>query len=281
MKLQHILAATDFSHRAIRAVSRAAILASEHHATLDLLHVTQTVPIGETAQPPGSRREDLQRQVLEDIHEQMAQQILRLRERWQVEVCFVIILSQVRHNSLPTCPREPGEFPCRPQRPQQCGWTRCRKTLPKGQIATYGLPKISRTFFVCSRAVSPCFPRSHGRFYMAKRQGDVASSFQAVFRAIFCHVIVRPYETKRHTKSVLLHSMAIIIVPMARLCGEMAGSCGEAQEAVPQIATGKPYVEIPRLAAERHADLVVVGAHGEHFFMTYSLAPPRRRCSNV
>ena len=121
MRLQHILAATDFSHRAIRAVSRAAILASEHHATLDLLHVTQTVPIGETAQPPGSGREDIQRQVLEDIHEQMAQQILHLREQWQVE-------------------------------------------------------------------------------------------------------------------------------------------------AVPQIATGKPYVEIPRRAAERNADLVVVGAHGEHFF---------------
>ena len=121
MRLQHLLVATDFSNRAIRAVSRAAILASEHHATLDLLHVTQTVPTGETVQPPGSRREDLQRQVLEDIHEQMAQQILRLRERWQVE-------------------------------------------------------------------------------------------------------------------------------------------------AVPQIATGKPYVEIPHLAAERHADLVVVGAHGESFF---------------
>ena len=35
--------------------------------------------------------------------------------------------------------------------------------------------KISRTFFVHSRVVSACFHRSHGRFYMAKRQGYVAS----------------------------------------------------------------------------------------------------------
>jgi nucleotide-binding universal stress UspA family protein len=37
-------------------------------------------------------------------------------------------------------------------------------------------------------------------------------------------------------------------------------------EAVPQLATGKPYLEIPRLATERQADLMVIGAHGEHFF---------------
>jgi Universal stress protein family len=36
-------------------------------------------------------------------------------------------------------------------------------------------------------------------------------------------------------------------------------------EAAPQLATGKPYFEIPRLAAKRQAELVVVGAHGEHF----------------
>jgi nucleotide-binding universal stress UspA family protein len=121
MALQHILVATDFSNRATRAVSRAAMLASEYRATLDLVYVTPMVPTEEIASPPGGRHEDLQRQVLEDINAQLAQQIQRLRERWQVE-------------------------------------------------------------------------------------------------------------------------------------------------AVPQLATGKPYVEIPRLAAERHADLVVVGAHGERFF---------------
>jgi hypothetical protein len=36
MALHHIIAATDFPHRAVRAVSRAAMLASEHHATLAL-----------------------------------------------------------------------------------------------------------------------------------------------------------------------------------------------------------------------------------------------------
>jgi nucleotide-binding universal stress UspA family protein len=121
MALRHIMAATDFSHRAIRAVSRAAMLASEHQATLDLLHVTRTLPTEEPEPTLGGSREDLQRQLLEDIETQMAQQIQSVHERYQVE-------------------------------------------------------------------------------------------------------------------------------------------------AVPQIATGKPYFEIPRLAAERQADLVVIGAHGEHFF---------------
>jgi hypothetical protein len=46
------------------------------------------------------------------------------------------ITSRFCHNSLPTCPREPGEFPCRPRRPKKCGWALCHKILPKVQIAT-------------------------------------------------------------------------------------------------------------------------------------------------
>jgi nucleotide-binding universal stress UspA family protein len=37
-------------------------------------------------------------------------------------------------------------------------------------------------------------------------------------------------------------------------------------DAEPRLASGKPYIEIPRLAAECQADLVVMGAHGERFF---------------
>jgi nucleotide-binding universal stress UspA family protein len=91
MKLHHILVATDFSHRATRAVSRAAMLASEHHATLDLLHVTQTLPPGDKEQTLGGRRADLQRQALEDINAQMTQQIQHIREHWQVEATAQLV----------------------------------------------------------------------------------------------------------------------------------------------------------------------------------------------
>ena len=50
MRLQHIFVATDFSHRAARAVSRAGMLASEHRATLNLVHVTTALPPGEIEQ---------------------------------------------------------------------------------------------------------------------------------------------------------------------------------------------------------------------------------------
>src|SRR6266567_7277217 len=43
----------------------------------------------------------------------------------------------------------------------------CRKC----RLPLTACQKISRTFFVRSSVVSPCFHRSHGRFYMAKWQG--------------------------------------------------------------------------------------------------------------
>jgi len=85
MRLQHIIAATDFSHRAARAVSRAGMLASEHHATLDLVHVTTALPPGELEQICGKTPEELQREDLSDIHRSMAQQLQTLRERFRVD----------------------------------------------------------------------------------------------------------------------------------------------------------------------------------------------------
>jgi nucleotide-binding universal stress UspA family protein len=77
MRLQHIIVATDFSHRAARAVSRAGMLASEHRATLNLVHVTTALPPGEIEQICGKTPEELQREDLADIHRSMAQQLPR------------------------------------------------------------------------------------------------------------------------------------------------------------------------------------------------------------
>jgi len=44
-KIEHILAATDFSPRANLAVKRASVLAHQHAASLDLLYVACTLPL--------------------------------------------------------------------------------------------------------------------------------------------------------------------------------------------------------------------------------------------
>ena len=85
MRLQHVIVATDFSHRAARAVSRAGMLASEHRATLNLVHVTTALPPGEIEQICGKTPEELQQEDLADIHRSMAQQLQTLRERFRVD----------------------------------------------------------------------------------------------------------------------------------------------------------------------------------------------------
>ena len=59
-------------------------------------------------------------------------------------LCFVVILCQLCRNSLPSCPRDPSEFPCSTKK---FSFTLCRNTLPKVQIATYALPKNLSHFF--------------------------------------------------------------------------------------------------------------------------------------
>jgi len=71
------------------------------------------------------------------------------------ELCFVVILCQLCRNSLPPCPRDPGEFP---RSTKNLSFIVCRNTLPKVQIATYALPKNLSHFF-CAQSSGLCpFP---------------------------------------------------------------------------------------------------------------------------
>src|SRR5262245_59676561 len=107
------------------------------------------------------------------------------------------IIGRLRRNSLPTDQRDPGEFP---YRTNNSSFTFCHKKWPEVRIVTSGLPKNLARFFVRTCGCFACFCGSHDRFYMAKRQGYVASRSQAVFRAIFCHVIIRLYEDEKEQK---------------------------------------------------------------------------------
>jgi len=95
------------------------------------------------------------------------------------DLCFVIIIGRLRRNSLPTDQRDPGEFP---YGTNKLGLTFCHIKRPKVRIVTYDLPKNLARFFVRTCGRFACFFGSHGHFYMAKRQGYVASRF---FRRFF------------------------------------------------------------------------------------------------
>ena len=49
--------------------------------------------------------------------------------------------------------------------------------------------KISHPFFVPSRVVSACFHRSHGCFYMAKRQDYLTIGLCRAFSTLFCRFL--------------------------------------------------------------------------------------------
>jgi hypothetical protein len=63
------------------------------------------------------------------------------------------------------------------------------ETPPSAESADchLGLPKNLARFFVRKRALFACSSRSHGRFYVAKWQGYVTSSFYRSFLALFCY----------------------------------------------------------------------------------------------
>src|SRR5262249_49114624 len=83
-------------------------------------------------------------------------------------LCFVVILCWLRRNSLPPDPADPGEIP---YGTNKLGLTFCHIKRPNVQIVAYSLPKNLARFFVRTCGHFACFSGSHGRFYMAKRQG--------------------------------------------------------------------------------------------------------------
>ena len=78
MKLQHIIVATDFSHRATRAVYWQPCRVSEHQSTPNL-HVATTPP-GDIA-PIGGKTAGGAAGGPAEINQQMAQQIQKIRDR--------------------------------------------------------------------------------------------------------------------------------------------------------------------------------------------------------
>src|SRR2546425_6385344 len=80
----------------------------------------------------------------------------------------------------------PAKRQCRagPKAGARRGFTFCPKKWPEVRIVTYGLPKSLARFFVRTWRHFACFSDPHGRFYMAKRQGYMASASQTAFRAI-------------------------------------------------------------------------------------------------
>jgi len=94
---------------------------------------------------------------------------------YYVRVCFVVILCQLRRNSLAPCPRDPGEFPCSTK---ECSFTLRRNTLPKVQIATYALPK-NLSHILCTKQSGICLfpPFSWSLLYgeVARLCGDQSS----------------------------------------------------------------------------------------------------------
>ncbi|MBI4293797.1 MAG: universal stress protein [Betaproteobacteria bacterium] len=85
-RLDRLLAATDLSTPARRAVERAALLSKETRAPLDLLHVADLALLERLRQLMGESTEDLQQRVLDSAREKLRDLAAALLKRYGVSV---------------------------------------------------------------------------------------------------------------------------------------------------------------------------------------------------
>jgi nucleotide-binding universal stress UspA family protein len=94
--MQHLVTATDLSAIARRAVDRAALIASEVGASLDLLHVLDIAPLERLRAFVPEALDALQQRVLDAVLERLEEQARELSDRFHLQV-----ETQVVTGSLP------------------------------------------------------------------------------------------------------------------------------------------------------------------------------------
>jgi len=92
--LKRILAATDFSEQAAQASYRAALLASEHHAQLDLLHVVSK-PSLEALRELFGTLPNVPERVLDDVRYALQERAVELTEKTGIKVTSRVVVGQV------------------------------------------------------------------------------------------------------------------------------------------------------------------------------------------
>ena len=84
--INRILTATDFSERAEAAVQRAAMLAADNGATLELLHVINDLPLTQAKRVLAAMPDGLENQIMKPVREHLEKLAGDLRKQYNISV---------------------------------------------------------------------------------------------------------------------------------------------------------------------------------------------------
>jgi nucleotide-binding universal stress UspA family protein len=259
IKLQRFIAATDFSEQAVWAAQRAALLAAQHGARLELLHVVAKAPLNALRELLRARPKSVAN-LMEDVREALADTAAALARSTGASVTTRVEIGEVLHVITRRCSRADllvlGARGTSPMRDAILGTTaerllgKCPTPMlivKRRPVRRYRNPLVGIDF---SRA-------SKDALRMALRLAP-----QATVTAIHAYDV--PFEGKLHlagvrreTIDMYRHRAAAKSMAELRALGERV--TGKQGQIAHRVGHGYPPHLIRKAEQVRHADLVALG----------------------
>ncbi len=265
MKIDRLLAATDLSAPANHAVERAAMIARESGAALDLVHVVSFGPLEKLRKLVQDTAAAIQQRILEAVHHRLLTQAEGLAKRYgvtaDVRVLSGSLLTELHDASadMVVCGARGEGF---------------MRHVLLGSTAERMLRRTRRPILVVKQA-------AHETYKTALIPVDFSSSsLRAIVQAraiapqaeiILLHAYEVPFEGQLRYASVEESTLNEYLLIAKRDATEnMEALCRQAGLAVDQaryvLVHGDPSSSVIEQEQVQSADLIVMGKHGENLF---------------
>lgn len=274
--MDRILAATDLSERASAAVDRAAMLAADNDATLELLHVINELPLTRARRVLAAMPDGLENQIMKPVSEHLEKLAGDLRKQYKISVETRIITGRPG----PAVAERTGTDPVinltviGPH----------RKALLRNAIMGTTAQNLVRTAGCNTLVVKNPPAHEYRRVLVPVDFSEHAR--QAVIEALRIapeaevhveHVFEVPYEqyalygaiAEDAAQSVRNAAQAQAQEDMDTFMGSLNAEVGK-REVHAAVHPGYPAADIDRRAEELDAELIVMGAFGQSD-ITYAL----------
>jgi nucleotide-binding universal stress UspA family protein len=265
MKIERLLAATDLSAPANHAVERAAMIARESGAALDLLHVVSFGPLEKLRKLMQNTSTAMQQRIIEATHGRLTTQAETLAKRYGISA-DVRVLSGALLNELHEASADMVVCGARGE-----GFMR---HMLLGSTAERMLRRTRRPMLVVKQAV-------HETYKTVLIPVDFSSSsLRAIEQAktiapqaeiILLHAYEVPFEGQLRYASVEESTLnEYLLIAKHDATDSMETLCRQAGLALDQaryvLVHGNPSSSVIEQEQVQSADLIVMGKHGENLF---------------
>lgn len=263
-KLKHILIATDFSPRANRAVKRAAVLARQHHAALELLHVVSRNSLETLARLYGAEAPEFEKKLAASVEDQLRHAAGLLHDHYGIKVSHHMATGSA-----------PGEIATHAKARGAdlivvgAHGESFMRDLFLGSTASKVLRKGSGPILVVrAEEHEPYKNVLVGVDFSEYSKRALAAALRVAPHASVSalHAVEITYEGRLRTAGAneedIQRYRAQVLDDARRQMDEFLRSCAGVSKVSPVVAYGYPPVVIVERAATSHADLVVVGKRG-------------------